>query len=139
MTTTDERPSSAQPGKKGFQPGGKPWNAGKATPAGEAARQWNTNGGQPGSAARRADRKAAKARDEQRRADAAQLVAVRWACRYAASRPGPDKAAARALLGALTAARSVDAVRVQMMADGAADGRLALLDRLAAGAADVKC
>lgn len=113
-------------------------------PASEQARQWNTGvtavPGLPPSHTpeARARRKAQQERERQRRQDAAQLVTVRWQVRYVASRPGPDKAPARALLAALTTAHSVDAVRGQLVHEAAADGRLALLDRLVAEAADVK-
>jgi hypothetical protein len=101
----------------------------------EQARQWNTGGGQVGSVSRRTQHRAAKARDEQRRTQAAELLSLRWEARYRQSRASDaaDKAAWRVLVALLASAASVQAARVQLVAGGPSMARTAaLLDELLA-------
>lgn len=100
-------------------------------PANSAQRTWVSGGAQP-KANSRALRQAAKEREHQRRADEWTRIRVAWQVRFIASRPGPDRQAAKALCAPLSYARTVNAVRVQLMAEGDADGRLAFLDRIVA-------
>jgi hypothetical protein len=101
----------------------------------EQVRQWVNGGAQSGSQQRRTGRKAAKARDEQRRTQAAELLSLRWSARYRQSRASDaaDKAAWRALVALLASAASVQAARVQLVAAGPSQARTAaLLDELLA-------
>lgn len=102
-------------------------------PANERQRAWVSGNQTPSHTPEgRARRKSQKERDEQRRADEWTRIRVAWQVRFIASRPGPDRQAAKALCAPLSYARTVNAVRVQLMAEGDADGRLAFLDRVVA-------